>query len=128
VRAHAPRRLSGPLEGDLPWQRFGLGSGRPGAAREHEPRSGEQPARSYTYEQNPRGRLGLVVDRQRELLVGAWAAAPLAGEWIHHAVLAIRAEIPLAVLRDTIAQFPTYSESYVSALRTLPGRTASGRR
>jgi len=60
--------------------------------------------------------------------VGAWAVAPLAGEWIHHAVLAIRAEIPLAVLRDTIAQFPTYSEGYVSALRTLPGRTASGRR
>ncbi len=71
---------------------------------------------------------GLVVDRQRELLVGAWAVAPRAGEWIHHAVLAIRAEIPLAVLRDTIAQFPTYSEGYVSALRTLPGRTASGGR
>ena len=53
------------------------------------------------------GRLGLVVDR------------------IHHAVLAIRAEIPLAVLRDTIAQFPTCSESYVIALRTLPGK-ASG--
>lgn len=50
--------------------------------------------------------------------------APLAGEWIHHAVLAIRAEIPLAVLRDTIAQFPTYSESYVSALRTLPAGNA----
>ncbi len=70
---------------------------------------------------------GLVVDRQRELLVGAWAVAPLAGEWIHHAVLAIRAEIPLAVLRDTIAQFPTYSESYVSALRTLPAGNAPGR-
>ena len=37
----------------------------------------------------------------RQVLVGAWAVAPLAGEWIHQAVLAIRAEIPRAVLKDT---------------------------
>lgn len=48
------------------------------------------------------------------MLVGAWAVAPLAAEWIHVAVLAIRAEIPLGVLADTIAQFPTYSEGYLS--------------
>ncbi len=40
-----------------------------------------------------------------------------ASEWIHHAVLAIRAEIPISVLKDTIPQFPTYSEGYLSALR-----------
>jgi pyruvate/2-oxoglutarate dehydrogenase complex dihydrolipoamide dehydrogenase (E3) component len=45
---------------------------------------------------------------------------PLAGEWIHVAALAIKAEIPLATLRDTIVQFPTFSEAYVSALRALP--------
>ena len=77
-------------------------------------------ARPYTYEENPRGHLGLVVDRERDTLVGAWAVAPLAGEWIHQAVLAIRAEIPVTVLLDTIAQFPTFSEAYVSALRSLP--------
>ena len=77
-------------------------------------------ARPYTYEEHPRGWFGLVVDRQRDVLVGAWAVAPLAGEWIHQAVLAIRAEIPVAVLKDTIAQFPTFSEAYVSALRKLP--------
>ena len=77
-------------------------------------------ARPYTYEENPRGSFGLVVDRERDVLVGAWAVAPLAGEWIHQAVLAIRAEIPVAVLKDTIAQFPTFSEAYVSALRNLP--------
>ena len=76
-------------------------------------------ARPYTYEENPRGSFGLVVDRERDVLVGAWAVAPLAGEWIHQAVLAIRAEIPVAVLSDTIAQFPTFSEAYVSALRKL---------
>lgn len=77
-------------------------------------------ARPYTYEENPRGKLGIVVDAEREVLVGAWAVAPLSSEWIHHAVLAIRAEIPISVLRDTIPQFPTYSEGYLSALRALP--------
>jgi len=45
----------------------------------------------------------------------------LAGEWIHQAVLAIRAEIPLGVLKDTVAQFPTFTEGYLSAFRKLPG-------
>jgi pyruvate/2-oxoglutarate dehydrogenase complex dihydrolipoamide dehydrogenase (E3) component len=76
--------------------------------------------RPYTYEQDPRGTLGVVVDRARNVLVGAWALAPLAGEWIHQAVLAIRAEVPLDVLQDTVAQFPSYSEGYLSALRQLP--------
>jgi dihydrolipoamide dehydrogenase len=77
-------------------------------------------ARPYTYEQDPRGTLSLVVDQHRGVLVGAWIVAPLAGEWIHQAVLAIRAEIPIAVLTDTIAQFPTFSEALGAALRTLP--------
>jgi dihydrolipoamide dehydrogenase len=77
-------------------------------------------ARPYTYEENPRGTFGVVVDRRRSVLVGAWAVAPLAGEWIHQAVLAIRAEIPIPVLEDTIAQFPTFSEAFGSALRALP--------
>src|SRR5438034_1629514 len=46
-------------------------------------------ARPYTYQENPRGMFGVIVDRQRDVLVGAWAVAPLAGEWIHQAVLAI---------------------------------------
>jgi pyruvate/2-oxoglutarate dehydrogenase complex dihydrolipoamide dehydrogenase (E3) component len=77
-------------------------------------------ARPYTYEQDPRGTLGVVVDRARNVLVGAWALAPLASEWIHQAVLAIRAEVPLEVLQDTVAQFPSYSEGYLAALRQLP--------
>ena len=73
-------------------------------------------ARPYTYEEHPTGTFGVVVDRQRQVLVGAWTVAPLAGEWIHTAVLAIRAEIPVAVLKDTIAQFPTFSEALGVAL------------
>jgi dihydrolipoamide dehydrogenase len=76
-------------------------------------------ARPYTYEQEPRGELNVVVDRKRRVLVGAWAVSPLASEWIHQAVLAIRAEVPVEVLIDTVAQFPSYSEGYLSALQQL---------
>jgi dihydrolipoamide dehydrogenase len=78
-------------------------------------------ARPYTYEAEPKGTFSVVVDRERQVLLGAWAVAPLAGEWIHAAVLAIRAEIPVGVLKDTIAQFPTFSEAFGYALRSLPG-------
>jgi dihydrolipoamide dehydrogenase len=77
-------------------------------------------ARPYTYEEHPAGTFGVVVDRAAHVLVGAFAIAPLAGEWIHAAVLAIRAEIPVSVLKDTIAQFPTFSEALGTALRAIP--------
>ncbi len=76
-------------------------------------------ARPWTYEKDPRGELALVADRQRKVLIGAWAVAPMAGEWIHYAELAIKAQIPLAVLRDTVPQFPTYCEGYTKALAQL---------
>jgi dihydrolipoamide dehydrogenase len=76
-------------------------------------------SRPFTYEREPRGELGLLADRTRQVLVGAWAVAPLAGEWIHQAALAIKAEIPLTVLTDTVAQFPTFSEAYLQGLEAL---------
>jgi dihydrolipoamide dehydrogenase len=76
-------------------------------------------ARPWTYETEPRGELGLIADAGRRVLIGAWAVAPLAAEWIHYAALAIKAQIPLAVLRDTVAQFPTYTEAYLKALDRL---------
>jgi len=75
--------------------------------------------RSWTYERDPRGALGLLADRDRRVLVGAWAVAPLAGEWIHQAALAIRARIPIDTLLDQVAQYPTYSEAYLVALEQL---------
>ena len=83
-------------------------------------------SRAFTYERDPRGELGVVVDVDEQVLLGAWAVAPLASEWIHVAVLAIRARVPLDVLADTIAQFPTFTEGLGVALRRLPrpGRRA----
>ena len=54
-----------------------------------------------------------------EMLTGAFALGPEAGEWLQQATLAIRAKIPLDVLRDTIQPFPTFSEIYVAALKAL---------
>lgn len=76
-------------------------------------------ARPWTYEQDPRGELGLIADRERQVLVGAWAVSPLAGEWIHYAALAIKTHTPLNVLRDTVAQFPTFTEAYLNGLERL---------
>jgi dihydrolipoamide dehydrogenase len=76
-------------------------------------------ARPWTYERDPRGELGLVADRGRGVLVGAWAVAPLAGEWIHQAALAVKTRTPLAVLLDTVAQFPTFSEAFLKGLERL---------
>jgi dihydrolipoamide dehydrogenase len=73
-------------------------------------------ARSYA-ESN--GFMTLLSDGER--LTGAYALGPEAGEWLQQATLAIRARVPLDVLRDTIQPFPTFSEIYVAALKALPG-------
>ncbi|MET3810883.1 NAD(P)/FAD-dependent oxidoreductase [Arthrobacter sp. UYEF3] len=75
--------------------------------------------RPWTYERDPRGHLGLLADTDRKVLIGAWAVAPMAGEWIHQASLAIRAKIPIDTLRDQVAQYPTYNEAYQAALDKL---------
>ncbi|HSJ43196.1 MAG TPA: NAD(P)/FAD-dependent oxidoreductase [Euzebyales bacterium] len=67
----------------------------------------------------PGGRLVLVADADAQVLVGASAIGDMADAWIHEAVLAIRAGVPLAVLRDTIHAFPTYAEAYDIALGDL---------
>jgi dihydrolipoamide dehydrogenase len=77
-------------------------------------------ARPWTYETDPRGELCVIADPRSQVLLGAWAVGPLAGEWIHYAALAIKTAAPLAVLKDTVVQFPTYTEAYLNALEELP--------
>ena len=64
-----------------------------------------------------KGFLTLLSDGER--LTGAYGMGPEAGEWMQQATLAIRAHVPLDVLRDTIQPFPTFSEIYVDALKAL---------
>lgn len=65
------------------------------------------------------GKLTLIAEAKHSTLVGAWAAATEASEWIQPAILAIRSEIPLGVLRDTFEQFPPSGEAYISATDQL---------
>jgi pyruvate/2-oxoglutarate dehydrogenase complex dihydrolipoamide dehydrogenase (E3) component len=54
-----------------------------------------------------------------ERLIGAYALGPGAGEWLQQATLAIRARVPLEVLRDTIQPFPTFSTIYIAAVNAV---------
>jgi pyruvate/2-oxoglutarate dehydrogenase complex dihydrolipoamide dehydrogenase (E3) component len=68
------------------------------------------------------GYLTLLSDGER--LTGAHALGPEAGEWLQQATLAIRARVPLDILRDTIQPFPSFSEIYLPVLKALDGEIA----
>jgi pyruvate/2-oxoglutarate dehydrogenase complex dihydrolipoamide dehydrogenase (E3) component len=77
-------------------------------------------ARLSTYERPKRpGFLKVFADPARRVLVGAVAAGPEAGEWLGQLTLAIRAEVPVGVLLDTIQPYPTFSEAIQFAVRDL---------
>lgn len=58
------------------------------------------------------GHITAVVDRDRGVLVGTFAACPGASELIHEPVLAIKQQIPVSVLADAIHAFPTGSRVF----------------
>jgi pyruvate/2-oxoglutarate dehydrogenase complex dihydrolipoamide dehydrogenase (E3) component len=77
-------------------------------------------SRASTYQDPKRpGFLKLFADPERKVVVGAVAVGPEAGEWIGQLTLAVRAEVPVATLRDTIQPFPTFSEVVYFAAREL---------
>jgi pyruvate/2-oxoglutarate dehydrogenase complex dihydrolipoamide dehydrogenase (E3) component len=78
---------------------------------------------TYTreYDTTP-GFLTLISDGS--VITGACAVGPEAGEWLGQATLAIRAQIPIDVLYDTIQPFPTFSEVYLHAMVELRARMA----
>lgn len=78
-------------------------------------------ARASTYERPKReGLLKLFADPNRGVLAGAVAVGPEAGEWLGQLTLAVKAALPIEVLRDTIQPYPTFSEAIFFAVRDLP--------
>ncbi len=76
--------------------------------------------RLSTYERPKRpGFVKLAADPARRVLVGAVAVGPEAAEWLGQLTLAIRAEVPLDILLDTIQPYPTFSEAIFNALLEL---------
>jgi pyruvate/2-oxoglutarate dehydrogenase complex dihydrolipoamide dehydrogenase (E3) component len=72
---------------------------------------------TYYREYEDAGFLTLISDGRR--LTGAYALGPEAGEWLGQATLAIRAQVPIAVMKETIQPFPTFSEVYLNAMQEL---------
>ena len=54
-----------------------------------------------------------------EVLTGAYGLGPEAGEWLQQVTLAIRARVPVDVLRDTIQPFPSFSEIVGAAVKAV---------
>jgi pyruvate/2-oxoglutarate dehydrogenase complex dihydrolipoamide dehydrogenase (E3) component len=80
----------------------------------------ESVSRTGTFQRPKRpGILKLYAEPGRRVLVGATAVGPEAGEWIGQLTLAVRAQVPVDVLRDTIQPFPTFSEAVYFAARDL---------
>jgi pyruvate/2-oxoglutarate dehydrogenase complex dihydrolipoamide dehydrogenase (E3) component len=79
---------------------------------------------TYTHASST-GFLTLLSDGER--LTGGYALGPEAGEWLQQATLAVRAQVPLDVVRDVIQPFPTFSEIYVEALKALHGQIKAAR-
>jgi pyruvate/2-oxoglutarate dehydrogenase complex dihydrolipoamide dehydrogenase (E3) component len=79
--------------------------------------------RLSTYERPKRsGLLKLAADANENVIVGAVAVGPEAGEWVGQLTLAVRARIPLGTMLDTIQPYPTFSEAIFSALQLLEER------
>ena len=57
-----------------------------------------------------------------EVITGAYALGPEAGEWLQQATVAIRARVPLELMNDVIQPFPTFSEVFLHALEELGAR------
>jgi pyruvate/2-oxoglutarate dehydrogenase complex dihydrolipoamide dehydrogenase (E3) component len=77
-------------------------------------------ARLSTYERPKRPMLLKVfADPKRRVLVGASAVGPEAGEWLGQLTLAIRAQVPVDVVADTIQPYPTFSEAVHFAVADL---------
>jgi pyruvate/2-oxoglutarate dehydrogenase complex dihydrolipoamide dehydrogenase (E3) component len=76
--------------------------------------------RLSTYEKPARpGFVRLFADPGNDVLVGAVCVGPQAAEWLGQLTLAIRAEVPLETLLDTIQPYPTFSEGVFFALQAL---------
>ncbi|MBD0839895.1 dihydrolipoyl dehydrogenase family protein [Streptomyces sp. TRM68416] len=65
-----------------------------------------------------RGRARMVVDLEREILLGVTFVGPGVGELIHSATIAVAGEVPISRLWHAVPSYPTISEVWLRLLET----------
>ncbi|MFJ9092294.1 dihydrolipoyl dehydrogenase family protein [Streptomyces globisporus] len=78
-------------------------------------------AGSGLYADGYRGRARMIVDLDREILLGVTFVGPGIGELLHSATVAVAGEVPIARLWHAVPAYPTISEVWLRLLETLRG-------
>jgi len=78
-------------------------------------------ARGWIHKAGNDGFIKIVADADRQVLVGATSAGPWGGEVLGALQVAIRAEVPVATLRNMAYAYPTFYRGIEDALRSLEG-------
>ncbi|MFJ9030035.1 dihydrolipoyl dehydrogenase family protein [Streptomyces sp. NPDC102274] len=73
------------------------------------------------YADGYQGQARMVVDLDRETLLGVTFVGPGISELLHSATVAVAGEVPLKRLRHAVACFPTVSEIWLFMLKAYPG-------
>ncbi|MET9468667.1 NAD(P)/FAD-dependent oxidoreductase [Streptomyces sp. NPDC006544] len=73
------------------------------------------------YADGYRGRARMVVDLDREVLLGVTFVGPGAAELLHAATIAVAAQVPIDRLWHAVPAFPTISEIWLRLLETYRG-------
>ena len=80
-----------------------------------------QVAGASLYADDYTGRGRMVVDTEREVLLGVTFVGPGVGELIHSATIAVVGEVPIARLWHAVPSYPTISEIWLRFLETYRG-------
>jgi dihydrolipoamide dehydrogenase len=80
-----------------------------------------QVAGADLYAQGYRGHARMVVDLEREVVLGAAFVGPGIGELLHSATVAVVGEVPIARLWHAVPAYPTLSEAWLRLLEAYRG-------
>ncbi|SCM07334.1 dihydrolipoamide dehydrogenase [Streptomyces sp. DpondAA-F4] len=78
-------------------------------------------AGSGLYAQGYKGQARMVVDLDREVLLGVTFVGPGIGELLHSATIAVAGEVPVERLWHAVPSYPTISEVWLRLLETYRG-------
>jgi pyruvate/2-oxoglutarate dehydrogenase complex dihydrolipoamide dehydrogenase (E3) component len=73
-------------------------------------------SRGFVHGPGHEGLIKLVIDTDRDVLVGATSVGPTGGETLAGLAVAVRAEVPISTLRNSIYAYPTYWRAVESTL------------